>query len=310
MSRSAAALAYDLPATTPRRASSAQPAIRLLGGGRSGTKSHQQPAYPLEVFKQPPGSPHVRLLQAYELDWEAYAPSAVQARSRVQVRHPLWLAASVICALVLVVVLVHGFTTRGSTPGRRLYLAGYTADGAKAGSQEPPVIDLTTKGEAKGEAAAPPAEVRSPGNYDLIGAPSIGVQQIESVLAKYGSSAVGKGQALYDLGVRYGIDPVFALAFFVHESGCGTRGVARFTHSLGNIRWTPGFDNYEGYRSYPSWEAGFEDWYKLITDLYINGWGLRTVDKIVPVYAPSEDNNSPPAYIQAVKSMVDNWRGK
>ena len=43
----------------------------------------------------------------------------------------------------------------------------------------------------------------------------------------------------YNLGIKYGINPAYALAFFVHESGCGTKGVARFTKSLGNIRTTP-----------------------------------------------------------------------
>ncbi len=96
----------------------------------------------------------------------------------------------------------------------------------------------------------------------------------------------------------------------MHESGCGTRGVARFTHSLGNIRWTEGYDNYEGYRMYGSWQEGMEDWYKLITDLYINGWGLKTVDAIVPVYAPAGDGNNPPAYIASIKWLIDDWRGK
>ena len=136
------------------------------------------------------------------------------------------------------------------------------------------------------------------------------MQQIERVLQQYYSPASGKGQVLYDMGVRYGIDPAYALAFFVHESGCGTKGVARFTHSLGNIRWTEGFENYEGYRKYPNWEAGIEDWYKLISNLYIGGWGLRTVDAIIPVYAPWGDNNHPPTYIASVKRMVDSWRGR
>ncbi len=130
------------------------------------------------------------------------------------------------------------------------------------------------------------------------------------MLAKYGSPAEGQGQVLYDLGVKYGIDPAYGLAFFVHESACGTRGVARFTHSLGNIRWTDGYDNYQGYRSYPTWQQGMEDWYKLITDLYINGWGLQTVDQIIPVYAPTGDGNSPPDYIASIKFLVDSWRGK
>jgi hypothetical protein len=143
-----------------------------------------------------------------------------------------------------------------------------------------------------------------------VAGPSISVAQIEAVLNKYGSPAAGLGQVLYDLGVKYGIDPAYALAFFVHESGCGTKGVARFTHSLGNIRWTEGYENYEGYRMYGSWQEGMEDWYKLVTDLYINGWDLKTLDAIIPIYAPSADNNNPPVYIASVKSMVDSWRGK
>ena len=51
------------------------------------------------------------------------------------------------------------------------------------------------------------------------------------MLETYHSPAVGKGQALYDLGVKYGIDPVYALAFFWHESRFGTTGEARVTYS-------------------------------------------------------------------------------
>jgi len=197
-------------------------------------------------------------------------------------------------------------TTRGREVrfGNRLAIASAAVEAA----QEEPIIDTTSPAQKAEKAAAPPPS--GTGKYGLTGSPSISVGQIEAVLQRYGSPALGKGQALYDLGVRYGISPAYALAFFVHESGCGTKGVARFTKSLGNIRWTQGFDNYQGYRSYPSWEAGIEDWYKLITDLYINGWGLRTVDAIIPRYAPSADSNDPPAYIASVKWLVDSWRGK
>jgi hypothetical protein len=163
---------------------------------------------------------------------------------------------------------------------------------------------------AKSDTAAPPQLAVGTSPYDVVGPPSISVEQIERVLRKYGSPAAGQGKLLHDLGVRYGIDPAYALAFFVHESGCGTKGVARFTKSLGNIRWTEGYDNYSGYRKYSTWEAGIEDWYKLITELYIGAWNLRTVDTIIPVYAPWGDNNNPPAYISSVKGMVDSWRGK
>jgi hypothetical protein len=147
------------------------------------------------------------------------------------------------------------------------------------------------------------------GSYNVMGQPTIKANLINQVLAYYNSPAQGKGQALYNLGVKYGVDPVYALAFFMHESSFGTTGVARTTRSLGNIRATAGYRDFEGYRFYSTWEAGFEDWYRLITNLYVGQWNLTTVDQIIPVYAPSSDNNDVDAYIQAVKTAVDTWRG-
>jgi len=146
-------------------------------------------------------------------------------------------------------------------------------------------------------------------SYEVEGKPTIDAHFIDQVLAFYGSPAQGKGQALYNLGVTYGIDPVYALAFFMHESSFGTTGVARVTHSLGNIRVTPGYQDFQGYRRYRSWEEGFEDWYRLIKIQYIEKWSLTTVDQIVPVYAPSADHNDVDAYIRAVEQAVDTWRG-
>lgn len=144
--------------------------------------------------------------------------------------------------------------------------------------------------------------------YEVMGAPSISADFINQVLDRYGSPAHGKGQALYDLGVKYGVDPVYALAFFMHESRFGTTGVAQMTLSLGNIRATDGYTSYNGYRQYRSWEEGFEDWYKLIKVQYVQTWQLSTVDQIIPVYAPSSDNNDVKAYIQAIKDAVTAWR--
>lgn len=146
------------------------------------------------------------------------------------------------------------------------------------------------------------------GPYTVVGKPTISADFINQVLERNHSPANGKGQALYDYGVKYNIDPAFALAFFMHESGFGTQGVARVTHSLGNIRASDGYTSYEGYRRYKTWEEGFEDWYKLISQQYVDQWSLYTVDQIIPVYAPSSDNNDEGAYIQAVKDAVDTWR--
>lgn len=144
--------------------------------------------------------------------------------------------------------------------------------------------------------------------YNLVGKPTMDAQFINSVLEYYGSPASGKGQALYDDGIKYGIDPAYALAFFLEESNFGTKGVATVTHSLGNIRAVSGEPQYKGYRSYKTWEEGFEDWYRLIAQKYVAQWHLSTVDQIVPVYAPSEDHNDVQQYIQTIKIAIERWR--
>lgn len=146
------------------------------------------------------------------------------------------------------------------------------------------------------------------GPYVLQGKPSISADFINTILTNYHSPASGKGQALYDKGIKYNIDPVFALAFFMQESNLGKSGIAATTHSLGNIRTTAGYENYHGYRQYATWEDGFEDWYKLISEQYIQAWGLTTIDNIIPSYAPNDDNNNEQQYINAVKYFVDHWR--
>jgi hypothetical protein len=171
----------------------------------------------------------------------------------------------------------------------------------------------TNAAKALGGPAAPqtPPAVPAAGDaapYQVDTAPTITAERIDAVLQQYGSPAAGTGKAFYDLGVKYGINPAVALAFFVHESACGTKGVARVTKSIGNIRTTPGYRDYQGYRAYDTWEAGIEDFYKLIHDLYIDGWGLHTVAQILPRYAPPADSNDTGAYISNVENLMDSWR--
>jgi len=147
----------------------------------------------------------------------------------------------------------------------------------------------------------------------LRGLPSISVTTIERVLKQYGSPAVGSGQAFYDLGVQYGIDPAFMLAFFVHESTAGTAGAAVANLSVGNIRCVAGYRCGGGYAAYDSWQQSAEHWYKLITQsgLYCGAGSNRcTVDAIIPRYAPSADNNNEAGYIATVKKLVMGWRGE
>ena len=145
--------------------------------------------------------------------------------------------------------------------------------------------------------------------HKITGPPTITASFINRVLALAHSPAQGIGQVMYQEGVKYGIDPVYAIAFFHHESSFGLAGVARSTRSIGNIRCTQGYtcDPTGGYRSYSSYAAAVDDWYSLLSSVYIPR-GLNTVEKIIPVYAPTADHNNESAYIASVNSDVARWR--
>ncbi len=141
----------------------------------------------------------------------------------------------------------------------------------------------------------------------ILGPPSLSVAFVNRVLSAYHSPAAGLGSVLYQDSLTSGIDDAYPLAFFLHESSMGNAGVAAMTHSLGNIRCTPGWSCYSGYRSYATWAAGFLDWFHLISLEYLPRH-LSTVPSIIPVYAPSADHNDEHAYIAAVLSAVSSWR--
>jgi len=142
----------------------------------------------------------------------------------------------------------------------------------------------------------------------VIGPPSISATFINSVLSYNHSPAQGLGQALFGASTRCGIDPVFTLAFFMHESSFGTAGEARSSLSPGNLRCIAGFRCQDGYAWFASWRDGFTVYCRLIRNLYVDAWGLVTIYQIIPRYAPPSDNNNDSAYINALKGAVDTWR--
>lgn len=173
------------------------------------------------------------------------------------------------------------------------------------------------------------APVVSATGYSILGSPSINADTINLVLHSYHSPADGQGQALYDLGVKYGIDPAFPLAFFMNESTFGTQGMATSTLALGNERClsdrpcinTQGLPCQTGqscYAQFYSWSDGFEHWYMLIKNEYISGHinqvigrqacPCTTIPQIIPVYAPGSDHNDEAHYIAVVEHAVDTWR--
>jgi hypothetical protein len=223
-------------------------------------------------------------------------------------RYRPWLVPSIIAVVIAVVfvgvLLSSALSVRGGTPELVSYLGGQSypvqVGGSQAGTWQ------------SNNPAQPKVPIVASGPYSVLGKPTLSADFINKVLAAYNSPAAGKGQALYDLGVKYGIDPAFALAFFMHESTFGTAGEAQTTKSLGNLRCYPGATCVDqdrgGYASYPTWEAGFEAWYQLIRNYYVAQLGKTTIDQIIPTYAPPSDNNNDSAYINSLKQTISAWR--
>jgi hypothetical protein len=142
------------------------------------------------------------------------------------------------------------------------------------------------------------------GADSVVGAPSLSAAFVNQVLAAAGSPAAGTGQSLYDLSVQYHIDDAYALATFQHESSYGKYGYASVDHSLGNIVCA-GYPTCNGrFRWYATWAQGFADFYQLIAREYV-AHGLTTLTRILPVYAPSSENDTA-GYIESIRrAMVD-----
>jgi len=220
---------------------------------------------------------------------------------------------------------VGNFTTPSSlvsaitTPGIHLYQMPIMPDySVKTWGPLPSELPYHVLGYIRNTTLQKPAQFANAltgAGYSVVGAPTITADHINRILATAKSPAAGKGQALYDKGVKYGIDPVYALAFFQHESTFGTKGEARTTLALGNLRCISGRAcvdqaNGGGFAQMQSWEDGFEQWYMLIAgDKYVKG-GRVTVDQIIPKYAPAADHNDETAYINAIKQNVDQWRSE
>ncbi len=146
----------------------------------------------------------------------------------------------------------------------------------------------------------------SAGGMSVVGGPSLSASYIDGVLKDAGSPAVGLGGRLSALSEQYHIDDAYALATFRKESTYGTAGMATVTHSLGNIICAGYPTCYGRFRSYQTWDQGAEDFYRLVAREYV-GRGLSTVEAIIPVYAPSVENNTQ-QYIGDIRSFMMAFR--
>ena len=228
-----------------------------------------------------------------------YAPTPAPLQ-----RHQFWLRPWVICVFCVVaslLVLISAGIFQRSDEERLLNYGGGKSYDIQVGGK----LASTWQSD---EPLQPKVPIKpQSGPYVVLGKPTITPNFINQVLSAYHSPAAGKGQSLYDLGVKYGIDPAFALAFFMHESTFGTKGEASGSLSLGNIRCIPNFRCRDNFAWFDTWEDGFQEWYKLMRNLYVAQWGLTTVDQIIPTYAPAADHNDESAYINSLKHSLDTW---
>lgn len=162
----------------------------------------------------------------------------------------------------------------------------------------------------------------APGDLSIVGQPSLTGDQITAVLRGVGSPAASDGQYLYDQGVKVGIDPAIALAFFMYESTGGTKGEAVTTLAIGNERCIndrPCVDRQRGgYAQFYNWQDGIDHWYSMMLHGYVQGainkaigrhaCPCTTVAAIIPVYAPTSDRNNEQEYIDTVVRFIVQWR--
>jgi hypothetical protein len=290
------------PTTIPRRATRVMPALPI-----EEDEPETQPARQLKTRRAlitPPAAP---IEQDFVVARHRYHHDGPHPLTR----HRSWLALLLIslgCVVIGAFVLIAAGAYLRPQSGQYLPYQGQSFPVQIGGSYGAYQLWENSNGPIAAKTPIP----TNTGPYSVLGKPTISAAFINQVLASYNSPTAGMGQDLYDLGVKYGIDPVYPLAFFMHESLFGTTGEARATLSLGNSRCIPDRpcidQNRGGYAKMNSWQDGFEQWYKLIRNLYIAQWGRVTVDQIIPKYAPNSDGNNEAVYIASLKHTVDTWR--
>jgi N-acetyl-anhydromuramyl-L-alanine amidase AmpD len=145
-------------------------------------------------------------------------------------------------------------------------------------------------------------------------APRLSRASFRRILEEAGSPAAPEAEPSYDAVVREGVDPLFLLAVFRHESGFGKLGIcAKYdTRSPGNTRSSSTgvgevIQTERGpFVKYPSWVEGFRDAAHRLVDPrypYVQR-GATTVQEIIPIWAPRSDGNDPEAYIRSVLDFM------
>lgn len=144
--------------------------------------------------------------------------------------------------------------------------------------------------------------------------PDMTLDQWAAILINGSTLSAADINAGYQAVVAERVSPAFVLAIFWVESHFGQIGIcAQYnTKNPGNTRSSflvPGevVDTPQGpYIRYDSWLKGFQDLAARLVGKQ-QYQGLSTIGQVLPVFAPTKDNNDPAAYIQSVVNLINGW---
>jgi hypothetical protein len=180
------------------------------------------------------------------------------------------------------------------------------------------VIRSDTPGKAS---AAMPANA---GDYTVTAPNELTPDQINTILAHYGSPASGEGQAIYDLGQRYNIDDAYFLADYMKESSLGKSTLASppYYNPTGMEcsdladSCTGADGNGRNWGAWNSRESGFAAWYQQISQRYVSGaidGGYRLTTIYLIACGPNgtgmyDGGSGCSGYASDIEHFVDTWR--
>ncbi len=168
-------------------------------------------------------------------------------------------------------------------------------------------------GQLLGVVPAPPSPTLAPSAipYDVIyRSPSIAFPEVQMILSRVGSPMLPYAGDVYAYGIKYHIDPAYALAFWMKESREASDGsVAAVYHNPGYTEGLASDQRCGRWACWPTWPEGIEGWYHYMRVFFIDRRGLTRVEDILPIYAPSSENNTS-GYISYVLQMVATWRAE
>ncbi len=167
-------------------------------------------------------------------------------------------------------------------------------------------------GQWLGLVPAPPSPTPAPPKptgTTIARSPTISIVEIERVLARVNSPILPYAGDVYTNGLKYGIDPVFALAFWMKESREASDGsVAATDHNPGYTQGLNSDPHCGRWACWPDWPSGIEGWFRYMRVYFVDR-GRTTVEVILPIYAPPTENNTS-GYISSVLNWVNQWRAE